>query len=165
MTELERIVRELEHASAGNPWHGPSRASVLADVTPEEAARRPSAQAHGIWSLVLHMRAWTGEVARRVREGRPRMPAEGDFPNPPSPTPAAWRDALAALDQAHRDLVAAVREMPPVRLDEKTGVTGEESVGGGVTYRVMLHGLAQHDAYHTGQIAMLKRIYRDKVAS
>jgi hypothetical protein len=30
-----------------------------------------------------------------------------------------------------------------------------------MTYRVMLHGLAQHDAYHTGQIALLKRIYRD----
>jgi len=35
MTEIERIVRELEEAHAGNPWHGPSRRTVLADVTHE----------------------------------------------------------------------------------------------------------------------------------
>ena len=70
MTEIERIVRELEEAHAGNPWHGPSRRAVLADVTGEEAARRPGRQAHGIWELVLHMRAWTGHPAGLRPSGR-----------------------------------------------------------------------------------------------
>jgi uncharacterized damage-inducible protein DinB len=161
MTELERIVRELEHAHDGSPWHGPSRASVLADVTVEEAARRPSPQGHGIWALVLHMRAWTGEVARRLREGHPREPAEGDWPSLPEPSAQAWRDSLASLEQAHRALIAAVRETSPQRLDERAGTEADAPLGSGVTYRVMLHGLAQHDAYHTGQISLLKRIYRD----
>ena len=165
MTELERIVRELEHAHAGSPWHGPSRADVLADVTVEEAARRPSPQGHGIWALVLHMSAWTREVARRVREGDKRLPVEGDWPAPPTPNPQEWRAAVAALDAAHREVVAAVRARGAPRLDERAGSAEELSTGGGVTYRVMLHGLAQHDAYHTGQIALLKRIYRDTAAS
>jgi uncharacterized damage-inducible protein DinB len=161
MTELERIVRELEDAHAGSPWHGPSRASVLADVTVEEAARRPSPHGHGIWALVLHMRAWTGEVARRLREGDPREPDEGDWPVPPAPSAEAWREAIAALDRAHRDLIATVRRMSPERLDERGGSVEDAAVGGTKTNRVMLHGLAQHDAYHTGQISLLKRIYRD----
>ncbi|HET9013166.1 MAG TPA: DinB family protein, partial [Gemmatimonadaceae bacterium] len=165
MTELERIIRELEHAHGGHPWHGPSRADVLADVTPEEAARRPSAQGHGIWALVLHMAAWTGEVARRVREGDKRLPAAGDWPQVPTASAAAWRDAVASLDAAHRDVVAALRERGPARLDERAGPADDLSAGGDVTYRVMLHGLAQHDAYHTGQIALLKRLYRDSAAS
>lgn len=163
-TELERILEELEHAHAGTPWHGPSRAAVLADVDAVEAARRPSAAGHSIWALVLHMTVWTAEVARRVREGRPRTPADGDWPAPPPCSEGAWRAAVAGLDSAHRALVEAVRAAAPDRLDERTGVTDAAAEGGGVTYRVMLHGVAQHDAYHTGQIALLKRIYRDAAA-
>ena len=165
MTEISHIVRELEHAHAGNPWHGPSRAAVLADVSVDEAARRPSATGHGIWALVLHMRAWTGEVARRVREGQPRLPVDGDWPSPPTPTAEAWRAALAELEQAHRDVVVAIRAITPDRLDERAGTSDAADVGSGVTCRVMLHGLAQHDAYHTGQISLLKRLYRDGAAS
>jgi len=153
MTEVERIVRELEHAHSGSPWHGPSRTSVLSDVTVEEAARHPSRNGNGIWALVQHMRAWTGEVARRVREGDPGEPADGDFPAVPAPSERAWRESLDALEQAHREVIAAVRDAGPARLDER--------IGSGATCRVMLHGLAQHDAYHTGQIAILKRLYRD----
>jgi uncharacterized damage-inducible protein DinB len=161
MTEIERIVRELEHAHAGTPWHGPSRAAVLADITPEEAARRPGRDAHGIWELVLHMRAWTGEVARRIRDGSPGEPAEGDFPTPPAPSAQAWQAARDALDAAHRDLIATIRQAPPDVLDTRGGSIADTTGGGAVTHRVMLHGLAQHDAYHTGQISLLKRIYRD----
>jgi uncharacterized damage-inducible protein DinB len=157
MTEIERIISELDEAHSGQPWHGPSRASVLADVTLEEAARQPSAHGNGIWALVLHMRAWTDEVARRVREGNPGEPVDGDFPPVPAPSLASWRDSLDALERAHRDVVDAVRQAGAKRLDER--------IGTGQTCRVMLHGLAQHDAYHTGQIAILKRIYRDAEAS
>jgi uncharacterized damage-inducible protein DinB len=163
MTELERIARELEHAHDGQPWHGPSRASVLADVTVDEAARRPSAKGHSIWALVLHMRAWTGEVARRLREGDAREPVDGDWPPVPAPDAQAWRDTLAALEEGHRDVIAAVRASSPARLDERGG-SGDPSPEAQVTYRVMLHGLAQHDAYHTGQISLLKRIYRDRAS-
>ena len=165
MTEIERIVRELEHAHAGSPWHGPSRAAVLADVVAEEAAWRPSARGHSIWALVRHMRAWTGEVARRVREGDAREPAEGDWPVFPEPGEKAWRETLAGLDHAHQDLLAAVRGASAERLDERIRPSGGASTDPAVTCRVMLHGLAQHDAYHTGQVAMLKRIYRDGAAS
>jgi hypothetical protein len=165
MTEIDRIVRELEEAHAGSPWHGPSRRAVLADVTLEEAARRPGREAHGIWELVLHMRAWTGEVARRIREGNPGEPAEGDFPAPPAPSAAAWAAAIVSLDAVHRDLVAAIRAAKAGFLDVRGGSIADTTGGNAVTYRVMLRQPVQHDAYHTGQIALLKRIYRGGPAS
>jgi len=33
-------------------------------------------------------------------------------------------------------------------------------LGSGVPFEVMLHGLAQHNAYHAGQIALLRRALR-----
>jgi uncharacterized damage-inducible protein DinB len=156
MAEKDDILTELRLAHDGEPWHGPSRARVLADVTLEEAVRRPGARGgHTIWELVLHMRAWTREVARRVREGSPGVPEEGDYPATGKPSAEAWRAAVESLDAAHADITAAIGDLGDTQLDERVGGSA-----GGATYRAMLHGLAQHDAYHTGQIAILKKIYR-----
>jgi uncharacterized damage-inducible protein DinB len=156
MAEKDEILTELRLAHDGEPWHGPSRARVLADVTLDEAVRRPSARGgHTIWELVLHMGAWTREVARRVREGSPGLPEEGDYPPVAKPSAEAWRAAVESLDEAHAEVLDAVTNMRDGRLGERV-----DGSAGGATYRAMLHGLAQHDAYHTGQIAILKKIYR-----
>jgi uncharacterized damage-inducible protein DinB len=160
MSEREHIVKELQQAHDGEPWHGSSRAAILADVTLDEAARHPDGGAHSIWDLVLHMQAWTSEVARRVREGNPGAPAAGDWPVVGEKTQAAWRAAVNGLAAAHGEVTAAVRALPEGRLDERVGGAHDAPLGTGVTYREMLHGLAQHDAYHSGQIALLKRLYR-----
>ena len=159
-TSIADLLDEIRHAHSGDPWHGPSRAHVLADVTVTEAARHPGGQAHRIWELVLHMRAWTNEVQRRLVEGTPGLPDEGDWPPVPDPTQEAWAETLRSLEQAHARLAETVRTFPPDRLDERVGDTRDAPLGTGVTHRFMLHGLVQHDAYHTGQIALLKRLYR-----
>ncbi len=47
-----------------------------------------------------------------------------------------------------------IREFPPGRLAEQVPGTSDED---SASFYIMLHGLAQHDAYHAGQIAMLKK--------
>ena len=160
MSERDQLLKELKATHNGDPWHGSSRATILADVTLDEAQRHPDGGAHSIWQLVLHMRAWTNEVARRVSEGNPSEPAEGDWPPVGSVSEHAWRAAVAGLETAHADVVAAVRGLREGQLDERVGGQRDAALGSGVTYREMLHGLAQHDAYHSGQIALLKRLYR-----
>jgi uncharacterized damage-inducible protein DinB len=160
MTEQAQILKELQQAHDGDPWHGSSRAAILADVTLHEAVHHPDGGAHSIWEIVLHMRAWTGEVARRVRGGNPGEPAEGDWP-PVGPTSeAAWRAAVEGLSAAHAEVAAAIGGLREGQLDERVGGARDAPLGTGVTYREMLHGLAQHDAYHTGQIALLKKLQR-----
>jgi uncharacterized damage-inducible protein DinB len=165
MSEREHISHELAQAHAGAPWHGSSRAALLADVTMDEALRRPGLAGHTIWELVLHMRAWTGEVARRVREGAPREPAEGDWPPMGAASDDAWQAAIDSLTIAHAELIASVRDMSEGTLDELVDGARDVPLGSGVTHREMLHGLAQHDAYHSGQVALLKRLYRSADAS
>lgn len=160
MSEIEHLISELSHAHAGDPWHGPSRATVLANVAWEDAAHRPPGGAHSIWELVLHMTAWTREVARRLRDGVARPPELGDWPPVPEASATAWSEARTALDRAHAELIAALRTFPEERLDEKVGTARDAPLGAGVSYRAMLHGVAQHDAYHSGQIAILARMLR-----
>jgi hypothetical protein len=42
-------------------------------------------------------------------------------------------------------------------LDEPVGRPRDRALGTGDSYYVMLHGVAQHDAYHLGQVSLLKR--------
>ena len=157
MSEIDRITDELTRDQQGEPWHGPSARQVLGGVTAAAAAARPIAGGHSIWELVLHIIAWRSEVARRVEGGEPAEPAEGDWPQVAETTDAAWARALTRLEDSHRRLTAALGKLPEARLDDLVGRQQNRSVGSGVTYYVTLHGVAQHDAYHLGQVSVLKR--------
>lgn len=156
-TETDRIVDELRRAYDGDPWHGPATRALLEGVTAEQAAARPIPGAHTIAELVAHMTAWTREVARRLRDGVAREPEDGDWPPVDALTPEGWAAALDRLGAARRELLDALEAFPPERLDERVGDERTPEMGTGVSYAVHLHGVAQHDAYHSGQIALLRK--------
>jgi uncharacterized damage-inducible protein DinB len=160
MSETARIVEELEREHAGDPWHGSSVTDILKGVSAAEASARPLAQVHTIWELVLHMTAWKNEARRRLTGAPAGMPEEGDWPDAGEPTPERWYEALQGLDRAQVALVAAVRELPEPRLLEPVNDLRDRAAGTGLSLYVLLHGIAQHDAYHAGQIAMLVRSIR-----
>ena len=155
--EIQRIVDQLDRAASGDPWYGSSTRDVLAGVTAEQAAARPIPDAHTIWELVLHITAWKRELRRRLVGGPPGLPEEGDWPATLAPSDAAWAQAQAALAAAHSELVQALDSFPAERLYDVVGGQRDPATGTGVSYYAMLHGIVQHDVYHTGQIALLKK--------
>lgn len=164
-SQTEFLVDQLERAHAGDPWHGSSRASLLGDVTAPEAHARPSPSVHSIWQLVLHMTAWTREVTRRLQGGLAAEPEMGDWPAPPrAPDERAWRAALTALDEAHVALRDTVRTFDTTRLAARVGDERNAPLGTGVTFAQTINGLVQHDAYHSGQVALVKKMVRAAAA-
>jgi hypothetical protein len=155
--ELEHIAESLRQSLAGDPWHGPSIDALLADVTPAEAMSHPVAGAHSIIEIVLHLAAWTQEVGSRAGGRAAALPAIGDWPAHAGDAGSAWASAQRALHEAHADLLELVRRLPAGRLSDRIGELREPALGTGVTVAAMLAGLAQHNAYHGGQIAILKR--------
>ena len=155
MPETARILDQLHRAYEGPAWHGPALREVLAGVTWQTAAQRPIPGAHTIWELVLHLTVWMAVPTRRIAGAEiPTLPANEDWPTAPEPTESGWREALDQLAQAQRALESEVRQLPDDRLREK--VLGE------VPYSIytMLHGVVQHNLYHAGQIALLKKAIR-----
>jgi hypothetical protein len=101
--------------------------------------------------------AWHGPadlVLRRMRgDGRQLTPAE-DWPTMAKPTDANWQEAIAALRGRNEAMRAAVLRFEPARLSaplvpEPPYTAYEQFIG-----------LTQHDLYHGGQIALLKRAIR-----
>jgi uncharacterized damage-inducible protein DinB len=160
MNEIEAIVDELQREYGGDAWYGSSLRDILKGVTAANAARRPVPHAHSIWELVLHITAWKREVAARMA-GRPAgEPPEGDWPEAPADggaTEASWAEALEQLHQAQVALVSAAGQIPPSRLHAPVVDPRNRPLGTGVSHYVTLHGVAQHDVYHAGQIAILKK--------
>ncbi|HMD36637.1 MAG TPA: DinB family protein, partial [Vicinamibacterales bacterium] len=110
-----------------------------------------------IWALVLHMTAWRNEVALRATGKPAGEPEAGDYPPVGEPTDARWHAALAALDASHEHLATVVRGMSDEQLWAATNDPRNRPLGIGDTCYEVLHGIVQHDAYHAGQIAILKR--------
>lgn len=152
MTEIERILDQLRRAYEGEAWHGPSVREVLAGVTATQAHARPLANAHSIWELVQHIAVWESVGRRRLEGDRAQIDISSpeDWPPADDTSEVAWEQAKAALDRGHQALVEAIKRVPESRLDEPI-------FEGMSTVYVTLHGVIQHDLYHAGQIAMLKK--------
>ena len=152
MTEIERILDQLRRAFEGEAWHGPSVCEVLAGVTAEQAHARPLANAHSIWELVHHIVVWESVGRRRLEGDRAQIDISSpeDWPPADDTSEAAWEQAKAVLDRGHQALREAIARVPESRLDEPI-------FEGMSTVYVTLHGVIQHDLYHAGQIAMLKK--------
>ena len=149
-TETTRLAEQLRRAFDGDAWHGPALLELLEDVDAKTAAAKPIAGAHSIWELVLHIAAWDDAAMRRL-DGNVWQPEGTDnFPVPPKPTAEAWRKAVAETKRTHERLVKTVAALPESRLRDQ--VPGKK-----YDFYFMLHGVVQHELYHAGQIAILKR--------
>lgn len=149
--ELSRLETQLARALAGEAWHGPSVLETLADVTAAQAAAQPIPGAHSIWELVLHLGGTYDLVLRRLGgDGRQMTEAE-DWPTVPAPTEENWREAVATLQQLNEKLRQAVQAFPAERLDEPLVPEAP------YTAYTQFIGVTQHNLYHAGQIALLKK--------
>ena len=156
--ELLRLLRE---AFAGPAWHGSSLRATLRGVDADEALWRAPGTQNRIWDLVAHA-AYTRHIVRRrlvpstiedfpmviERSWWPRVELNGLAPD------AAWRRDRALLHEQHARLVELVLSLPAKRLVERR--PGKRHVFG-----VEISGVALHDTYHGGQIALIRRLKRE----
>ena len=148
--ESTLIAEQLRRAFEGEAWHGPALLELLGDVDAATAAAKPLPEVHSIWELVLHIAVWDGVASRRLAGEKCQPTGTANFPVVPRPAEAAWRKAVTQAKRMHDVLVRTVASLPESRLRER--VPGKK-----YDFYFMLHGIAQHELYHAGQIAILKK--------
>jgi uncharacterized damage-inducible protein DinB len=152
MTEIARIQDQLQRAFDGDAWHGPPLMTILKDMPASKAAAKPIPGSHTVWELVGHLIAWERICVRRLAGEQVLdvdIPEEVNFPPVTEVSEAAWKRTRNEVGQAHQELSAAIGHLTDAQLDDRVA-------GKNYSVYVMLHGLVQHRAYHTGQIALLK---------
>lgn len=154
MTETARISDQLKRAFEGGAWHGPAVREVLKGVTAAQAAQKPILRAHSIWELVLHIAVWENAVKKWLSGGLSfKVSDEEDWQTVKDTGDAAWKKALENLEKGHMELRETISRLSDADLDR---VLKEPKP----TVYDLLHGVIQHDLYHAGQIAVLKKAFQ-----
>jgi hypothetical protein len=151
MNDMARLQDQLRRALEGEAWHGPAVLELLDGVTAAQANTHPIPNAHSIWELVLHLGGAYVLVLRRLRGDPEQLTPEEDWPALPPPTEEQWRQSIDRLRTLNAEVRRAIAVFPPSRLDEPLVPDPPYSA------YVQFIGITQHDLYHAGQIALLKR--------
>ena len=152
--ERNRIVDQYKRAFHGGAWHGPSVMEVLQGVTATQASAHPVPGAHSIWELVVHIAAWEKACARRLGGDRAQLSNEEDWATLTDFSDEAWEKTKEQLVATHNELLDAIANVDDSRLNSPIIDDLETPFS---TVYVTLHGGVQHDLYHAGQIAILKK--------
>ena len=151
MTEINRISEQLNRSFYKDAWHGPALLEVLKDVTAKQAARRPIADAHSIWELVLHSTTWIKAVDKTINEMEyTQVTDAANWPIISDKSELSWNKALNSLRRSHKKLEKHVLSLKSSELDKKATNTSS-------TISRLLYGIIHHNIYHAGQIAILKK--------
>jgi uncharacterized damage-inducible protein DinB len=153
MPETARIADQARKMFDGGAWHGPSVVEVLADVDADVAASHPIAGARSIWELVLHLVATQDVLLRRIGGEAAGQKTEEFWPAVPPVSESAWAETVERLRRQEAALRQAIGAFPEDRLDAPL------TAGGSSAYN-NFQGHVQHNAYHAGQIALLKKARR-----
>ncbi|MCI0338461.1 MAG: DinB family protein [Acidobacteria bacterium] len=151
MSETHRLNSQLKRAYQGVAWHGPSLRELLEGLTAQQAASKPIPNAHSIWELVNHIIAWE-QIVRQRLEGEPvtEIPDIVNFPPVNETSEAAWQATLQMLEASNKELRESIKQIDDAQLEQTAPGTDYSNY-------FMLHGVIQHDLYHAGQIALLKK--------
>ena len=155
-SRIPLLLEILDQAFDKRAWHGTTLKGALRGLDPETAAWKPKPDRHSVWELLLHAAYWKYIVRRHVADDDALQFERSPSNWPRLPTPSnktALKNDIAYLTQEHRLLRDAVAGLTSKGLDRRCGKIR-------IPVSMLVHGVAAHDLYHTGQIQLLKRLRR-----
>lgn len=157
--ELIRIIDLLNTTYEGEEaWHGPSVVEVLRGVTPEMAGRRLTPNTHSIAELVFHMTSWRIFCVKKMQADKDFdiTTPEKNFGSFQQVDDFEWEALQMELSLSQEELINELDKRDDDEFLEDI-VPGRE-----YTYYDLLHGIVNHDTYHSGQISFIKKALKFK---
>ena len=148
----EHVVNLLSGRGAHADWK-----AAFAGIPPDLQGIRPDGLPYSAWELLEHLRIAQWDILEFSRDPKHVSPAwpEGCWPgNPAPPNAAAWEKSvkLFAWDlAAMKKLVTNPKTQLFARIPHGTGQT--------ILREALL--LADHNAYHLGQVILVRRLLGD----
>jgi DinB superfamily len=146
--EINRIVKLFEDLQHGDCWVGNNFKETLNNVTAVMAATTVLPNSNNIWQLTTHVIYWRTTVVNRLA-GSNSTPAFNDFLLPNELTEKNWQQTLHDFTAAYHALHNALLTIKEEQLDTPTLRKTQ-------TFYQLIMGCLQHDAYHLGQMILLK---------
>jgi uncharacterized damage-inducible protein DinB len=153
MAQDRRLVAHVHELLRGGHAHA-TTADVLAGWPEALRGTRPPGAAHTAWQLLEHLRICQSDIlefSRHAGHISPKFP-EGYWPKNDAPPDAeAWDRSVAAF-------AADLKGMEDLVADPATDLLARIPHGDGQTILREALMLADHNAYHLGQLVLLRRL-------
>lgn len=147
--EINRIVKQFAQLQHGDCWIGNNFKEVLLGINANNAIRNIDGQTNSIWQMLSHIIYWRSKVVNRLT-GSDNPPPFLDFLLPDEPTEEKWKQTLHDFEAAYHSLRNTILHFNEEKFDKPTPKKDQTN------YELII-GCLQHDAYHLGQMMMLKK--------
>lgn len=152
--DKDRVLRDhLLELLRGKNAHADFR-KATAGFPEDKCAVRPRGADYSAWELVEHMRIAQWDIlefSRNPKHVSPEWPA-GYWPDKSAtPTPAQWQKSL-------KDFHAGLKAMEDLVADSATDLYARIPWGDGQTILREALLVADHNAYHLGQIVLVRKL-------
>jgi hypothetical protein len=145
----EHLVKLLKGGDAHADF-----AKAIADFPAELRGKTPKWAEHSPWQLLEHLRIAEWDLVEFSRDKEHKSP---DWPSGYWPAESAPPDPKA-WDRSINEFCEGLEEMCKLVEDEKTDLFAKIPHGDGQTILREVLVLADHNAYHLGQIVLLRRM-------
>ena len=153
LTREERTRRELLQLLNGRNAHM-TFANATAKFPPDHINSRPPNVPYTFWHLVEHLRLAQADILEFIVDAGYEAPAwpEGYWPTPDAQaSEEEWQQSLAAFAVDQTQLAALIQ-------DPQIDLTAEMSHAPGYTILREILLVADHNAYHVGELAILRQV-------
>lgn len=151
--EIQYIISMLRSTYDGEPWYGSSMNTIFSGIEPHMAIQRPGGQ-HSLLDLLYHIIHWREFTISRLQPESGQTIKyfdENDWVELDHTDLSLWEKGLRELDTTQQRLVALLGEKEDSMLTEQVADRKYD-------FRFLLHGVVQHDIYHLGQMAYVKKL-------
>jgi uncharacterized damage-inducible protein DinB len=150
--EIQSIIQALQQTLHGKCWYGRGVFEILNEVDETKVYIKPNANSHSLAELLYHMLTWAEFIQKRLEKEPIQDMAAFEAMDWRTIDPAehTWKKGVAALKTAHAKIIELLQTKDDALLKEIVDYRKYD-------FGFMLNGLIQHNIYHLGQIAYVKK--------
>ena len=152
--ETQYIIKTLESTLSGQPWFGRAVYEILGEVDESKTTTKPNGTEHSMLELIWHMNTWAeftlGAVEDRSIEEMKKI--EVNDWRQIDPKVHTWHKGIEQLKATHNKIIEMLKQK------DDDGYLKDTVTNRQYNFRFLLNGLVQHNIYHLGQIAYIKKM-------
>ena len=151
--ETQYIIKSFESTLSGQPWFGRAVYEILEEVDEAKATIKPNGSDHSMLVLLWHMNTWAefvlGSLENKTVDEMKAIEAN-DW-REIDPKTHTWEKGIDQLKSTHKKIIDLLNQKDDDFLSEIVPTRK-------FNFRFMLNGLIQHNIYHLGQVAYVKKM-------
>lgn len=150
--ELKMYAAQLDENFSGEPWFGRNIQAILKEINEEIANQKPNGQ-HSMLELLYHMINWRLFTINRLEKSSATVKSfeENDWQVLDHQDKSLWQKGIEQLNDTQQRLLNLINTMKDEDLQSPVHERDYEN-------RTLINGIIQHDIYHLGQIAYIKKM-------